>query len=129
LFFFKFKTDFRIMNISGKLIQLLPLQSGTGQNGEWKKQEIIIETSDKYPRKVCISVWGDRIDMGKLVVGNQLNIDFSVESREYNGRWYTDVKANIIDLIGGSAPVGVPPAPMPPVELSEEGDVKEDLPF
>ncbi len=117
------------MNISGKLIQLLPLQSGTGKNGEWKKQEIIIETSDKYPRKVCISVWGDRIDMGKLVVGNQLNIDFSVESREYNGRWYTDVKANIIDLIGGSAPVGVPPAPMPPVELSEEGDVKEDLPF
>ena len=117
------------MNITGKLIQLLPLQTGTGKNGEWKKQEIIIETSDKYPRKVCISVWGDRIDMGKLVVGNQLNIDFSVESREYNGRWYTDVKANVIDIIGGSAPVSVPSTPMPNIDLSEEGDLKEDLPF
>lgn len=93
------------MQLTAKLIQLLPLQTGTGKNGEWKKQDIIVETeSSQYPKKVCISIWGDKINTSQLKVGNQLKVDFDVESREYNGRWYTDVKAWKIELAAAAAP-------------------------
>lgn len=88
------------MQLTAKLISLLPLQTGTGKNGTWKKQDIIVETEGTYPKKVCISIWGDKIDESKLQPGNMLRIDFDVESREYNGRWYTDVKAWKLELAG-----------------------------
>jgi len=81
------------MQLTAKLIQLLPLQTGAGKNGPWKKQDIIVETEGQYPKKVCISIWGDKISESLLQVGSMLSISFDVESREYNGRWYTDVKA------------------------------------
>ena len=81
------------MDISGKIIQLLPAQTGNGKNGQWKKQEFILETGDTYPKKVCIAVWGDKIDMASFKIGDALDVSFDVESREYNGKWYTDVKA------------------------------------
>src|SRR3569832_774754 len=92
------------MQLTAKLIQLLPLQTGTGKNGQWKKQDIIVETEGQYPKKVCISIWGDKINESVLQVGSQLNVSFDVESREYNGRWYTDVKAWKIEPADGSAP-------------------------
>lgn len=88
------------MQLTAKLIQLLPLQTGTGKNGEWKKQDIIVETESQYPKKVCISIWGDKINTSQLKIGSQFKIDFDVESREYNGRWYTDVKAWKIEPAG-----------------------------
>lgn len=81
------------MDISGKIIQLLPVQTGQGKNGTWKKQEFILETGDNYPKKVCIAVWGDKIDMNNYKMGEAIDVSFDVESREYNGKWYTDVKA------------------------------------
>lgn len=81
------------MEISGKIIQLLGVQTGQGKNGTWKKQEFILETGDAYPKKVCIAVWGDKIDMSQFRIGDPVQVSFDVESREYNGRWYTDVKA------------------------------------
>jgi hypothetical protein len=91
------------MDIKGKLIQLLPLQTGTGKNGEWKKQDIIIETESQYPKKVCISIWGDKINTSQLQIGKTLNVSFDIESREYNGRWYTDVKAWKVDASDAAA--------------------------
>ena len=88
------------MQLSAKLIQILPLQSGTGKNGEWKKQDIIVETSDEYPKKICISFRGDKIPSQPMMLGENLLIDFDIESREYNGRWYTDVKAWKIQVSG-----------------------------
>jgi len=88
------------MQLVAKVIQLLPLQTGTGKNGVWKKQDIVVETDGQYPKKVCISVWGDKINPGHLTVGNKLKIDFDVESREYNSRWYTDVKAWKVEVVG-----------------------------
>lgn len=101
------------MQLTAKLVQLLPLQTGTGKNGQWKKQDIIVETEATYPKKVCISVWGDKIDTASLQTGSLLKIDFDVESREFNGRWYTDVKAWKIEVAGtvtssqDKAPVGM----------------------
>ncbi len=88
------------MELTAKLIQLLPLQTGTGKNGPWKKQDIIVETDGQYPKKVCVSVWGDKIKEDLLQTGSLLTLSFDVESREYNGRWYTDVKAWKIEAAG-----------------------------
>ena len=81
------------MEVSGKIAQLLPLQQGTGKNGVWKKQEFILETSGEYPKKICFSLWGDKIDQSPLKEGVAVKVSFDVESREYNGKWYTDAKA------------------------------------
>ena len=90
------------MQLTAKLSQLLPIQTGIGKNGEWKKQDIIVETDGQYPKKVCISIWGDKINEGQLQIGNLLQIDFDIESREYNNKWYTDIKAWKIELAGTS---------------------------
>jgi hypothetical protein len=122
------------MQLTAKLIQILPLQSGMGKNGEWKKQDIIVETEAQYPKKVCISIWGDKINSVLLQTGKTLTIDFDVESREFNGRWYTDLKAWKVEAAGNGqdAPVPPPPStsdygfPSPPPLPADE---KDDLPF
>ena len=81
------------MNIKAKVLQLLPLQTGIGKNGEWRKQDIIVETDGEYPKKICVSIWGDKINEKQLQIGNQLDIYFELESREFNSKWYTDVRA------------------------------------
>lgn len=98
------------MELKGKLLQLLPLQTGEGKNGPWKKQEIIIETTEgQFPKKICISVWGDKINESMLKLGNDLKVSFDIESREYNSRWYTDVKAWKIELAGSDSASGFAP--------------------
>ena len=115
------------MQLTAKLIQVLPLQTGTGKNGQWKKQDIIVETEGQYPKKVCVSVWGDKINESQLQVGAQLTISFDVESREYNGRWYTDVKAWKIEAAGAAQAGKVADGQ----EYFDGGEMegKEDLPF
>ncbi len=80
------------MEIKGKIIQELTLQQGQGKKGLWLKQEYIIETEGQYPKKVCLAVWNDKIDAVNFSVGDQVTAHIELESREYNGRWYTEVK-------------------------------------
>jgi len=110
------------MQLTAKLAQVLPLQTGTGKNGQWKKQEIIVETESQFPKKICISIWGDKIDERQLQPGNMLRIDFDIESREYNGRWYTDVKAWKIEVAGQGQQV----PNNPPASTADDDD---GLPF
>lgn len=120
------------MQITAKLVQTLPLQTGVSRNGEWKKREIIVETSERFPKKICISIWGDKIPPSQLIAGNAFTIDFDIESREFNGRWYTDVKAwkiETADVVNNatSQPVSNDYSfPEPPLLSAEESD---DLPF
>jgi Domain of unknown function (DUF3127) len=120
------------LEISGKLIKKLPEVTGTGKNGtNWIKQEFVIETQDQYPKKVCMSVWGDKTqDLTPVQEGEIVKVQFNVESREYNERWYTEIRAYRLDRTG-SIPAGVEPTPaaggyqFPPL-AAESGD---DLPF
>ena len=118
----------QLMQLTAKLTQVLPLQTGTGRNGEWKKQDIIVETEGQYPKKVCISIWGDKINSAQLQPGAMLTISFDVESREYNGRWYTDVKAWRVEPAGaaGSQPQAEPNDDFTNQTLTSSDD---DLPF
>ena len=81
------------MEITGKIIEILPEKSGQSVNGEWRKQEFILETETSYPKKICFVVWGDKIEQFNLKKGESVEVSVDLESREYNGRWYTDVKA------------------------------------
>jgi hypothetical protein len=120
------------MQLTAKLVQVLPAETGMGKNGEWKKQSIIVETEGQYPKKVCVTVWGDKISAAQLQTGNDLIIDFDVESREFNGRWYTDVKAWKVESAGTQHDIPAPPAavdygfPEPPLEPQNNAT---DLPF
>ncbi|MDU1891050.1 MAG: DUF3127 domain-containing protein [Dysgonomonas sp.] len=122
------------MQLTAKLIQVLPPQTGMGKNGEWRKQNVIFETDGMYPKKVCITVWGDKINIESFQIGAILDVQFDAESREYNGNWYTDLRAWKIDPAGAGAPQPAPYGapnqqmpPAPPVDFS--GDNGDDLPF
>ena len=115
------------MQLSAKLIQLLPIQTRTGKNGEWKKHDIILETDGQYPKRVCISIWGDKINDQLLVVGNILVIDFDIESREFSGKWYTDLKAWKVDIAAANTPIRNNLENIEPLDLGENPD--EILPF
>lgn len=108
------------MELIGKIIQVLPLQSGTSKAGNaWKKQEYILETlGTQYPRKVCFNLFGDNVDKFPMQVGQDVTVSIDIESREFNGRWYTDVRAwnvvNGVQVPGVAAPAtGFAPASTP----------------
>ena len=115
------------MELKGKVIQLLPQQSGMGKKGPWKKQEFIVETQSQYPKKVCLSIWGDKIDQFGISVGDQVNVAVDLESREYNGRWYTEARAWKVEKSGNSAPTVDPIGDEPFTNASPAS--ADDLPF
>ncbi len=109
------------MEIEGKIIMDLPLQSGISKAGnQWRKKGWVLETMGTYPRKVYFTVFGDRVDTILFQVGKTYSISVDVESREFNGRWYTDVNCYASrEVQGQDYPVGgytqAPQQPMPPV--------------
>ena len=119
------------MQITAKLIQILDIQTGQGKNGEWRKQDLIVETEGQFPKKICIALWGDKITDANIQIGQSYRYDIDIESREFSGKWYTDVKAWRIEN-SNSTPTGddltKPTNPLPPLELSE-GDDEGALPF
>lgn len=81
------------LQITGTIKQILEVQSGESKNGPWKKQDFILETPGKFPKLVCVTQWGDQIDQNNITEGETITASIDIQSREYNGRWYTDVKA------------------------------------
>ena len=82
------------MEIKGKLQILLALTEGQGKNGPWKKQEFVVETMDNYPKQICMNVWGDKVDSLKnYKIGDIITCSLDISSREYNGKWYSDIRA------------------------------------
>ncbi|MDR2972508.1 MAG: DUF3127 domain-containing protein [Bacteroidales bacterium] len=130
------------MEIIGKLIQKMPMQSGISKTGNsWQKQEFVIETLEQYPRKVCANLWGERTAvLETLNIDDKVVMTFDIESREFQGRWYTDVKASKIEPVT-SSPIQAQQAQQvtqtatPANELPQEFDtftdegVGDDLPF
>ena len=147
------------MEIEGIVVMELPLEEGVSQRtgNPWRKKGWIIETLGQYPRKAKVDVMGDRVDSFQLEVGKTYSISVDVESREYNGRWYTDLRAyswrpleNQQPVQGGyqqpmggpqfqQAPVSQPAqpagpqfggaAPTAPGTVLPTEDPTEDLPF
>lgn len=119
------------MELKGKVAHLLSKQSGQGKNGKWQKQEFILETYAQYPKKVCVALWGDKAEQFSVQEGETITAYIDVESREYNGWWYTDVKAWKIDKGQKEEPLPLPPNSdaEPDKWFSADGDGSEVLPF
>ncbi len=123
------------MELKGKIYKILERQTGTGKKGDWKKQTIVIEADNgKYPKKVAVTFWNDILDNNNFSEGAELEVKFSVESREYNGKWYTDVTGFSIDK-NTSSPMSInrdaskpEDKPTPPPSFTEP-DMDDDLPF
>ena len=119
------------MQFTAKLVEILPLQTGKGRNGEWKKQDLIVETAGQYPKKVCVSVCGDKLEGVTLKPEQHYDISFDIESREFNGKWYTDVKAWKISP-ESKATESVPPEFLdssPADDLPPSGGYYDEPPF
>ena len=81
------------MELKGKIILDLGAVSGTSKAGNnWKKHEYVLETQETYPKKVHFDFFGDNADRYQLNVGDDVTLSFDIESREYNGRWYTSIR-------------------------------------
>jgi Domain of unknown function (DUF3127) len=116
------------MEIAGTVVSLLPLQTGQGKNGVWKKQEFILETPGQYPKKVCLSLWGEKVDEIKLSIGEKITASINLESREYNGRWYTEARAWKVAKQTGASNQSTPPPSMED-SFSNDTTASDDLPF
>ncbi len=141
------------MEVNGKIIQKLPLQSGTSKTGNpWSKQVYILETFDAYPKKVAFDFFGERINQYDNVcaVGATITLSYDIESREFNGRWYTDIRgwkaepytppmAQGQPAAAPAAPAGAPaaapasametPPPPGPADFAAAPGTDDDLPF
>ena len=104
------------LEIIGRLDRKMPVQSGVSQRGEWMKREFILTTEDTYPKNICMNVWGkDKVEeLEKYPDGSRVKASVNIESREFNGRWYTDVRAWKIEMAGdmGTAPAASQPTPI-----------------
>ena len=117
------------LSITGRVVQVLEEQSGEGRNGPWRKQEFILETEGQYPKQVCIVQWGEKIEEFAVQEGERLTAHIDIQSREYKGRWYTDVKAWRVerpDEAAGAGAHDLPPMEPPP---QGGGGGDDDLPF
>lgn len=124
------------MEIKGRIIHVLPAQSGVSKSGSaWKKQEYVLETEDQYPRKVCFGFFGDRVDQYPAAIGDDVIVSFDIDSREFNGRWYTNIQAWKLEKVAASAPNDIPPVPndLPPFDAAPSdftaASSTDDLPF
>lgn len=131
------------LEITGKVQQLLEVQSGEGKNGTWRKGGFVIEVGENFPKSVCCTAWGDQIDqVNALKIGEDVKASIDIQSREYNGRWYTDVKVWRLDKVTtdpvkdpgtqqGGTTTPPPAQPQQPVEntTAKQDDSEDDLPF
>lgn len=112
------------MEIVGKIIQVLPVQEGVGKNGNpWKVQGYVLETQEQYPRKVQFEIFGeDRIKNNPCEIDQIVTVSFDIESREFNGRWYTSIRAWRVqqgDTTAQSAAASAEPTPVPQEQPAE----------
>lgn len=121
------------MEFEGTVFAVLPLVKGQSARGEWMKQEVVFELPGEFNRKVCVGFWGDRAsEAGALRAGEVIAVSANVESREYNGRWFTEVRAWKMNR---KAPqVAAPQDALPPLEALPANDFTgggevDDLPF
>ena len=120
------------LEISGKIIEILEVKSGKSANGEWRKQEYVLETEAQYPKKVCFMAWGEKIDQFNIQQGETVAVSIDLESREYNGRWYTDVKAWKVsrdDATAGSPPPFDDQDRYAPQSMDSSPIGDDDIPF
>nr|DAI46769.1 MAG TPA: protein of unknown function (DUF3127) [Caudoviricetes sp.] len=94
------------MEMTGVVVAILPEHSGTSQRGEWKSQSFVIETQEQYPKHICFEVFGaDRIAQFNIKCGEIITVQFDINARQYQDRWFNTIKAWNIASPGQQAPM------------------------
>lgn len=129
------------MELTGKIIAVMEPRSGVSARtgNSWMTQEYVIEVPGQYPKRCLFNLFGeDRIKQFNIQMGEEITISFDIDAREYNGRWFNDIRA--YNVTRGAAPVAAAPVagapaaqpavenPFPPAEPASEGSA-DDLPF
>ena len=121
------------MQVKGTLLQILKLESGVSKAGkEWKKQDFVIETNEQFPKKVCFTLFGDKINLiDNVTEGTEIEVFFSLESRDFNGKWYHNINAWKIENGGttNSAKSFPPEFSAGDIPPESDDDSGNDLPF
>jgi hypothetical protein len=129
------------LELEGTLRQKLGVQQGTSARGQWAKQEFVLEYPDgNYTSQACFTAFGqDKVaELDKYQAGDRIKVSFNIKSREYNGRWYTDLQIWRVAPAGATAaPAAAPvaPAPMNDIpaptldDMPADSSESEDLPF
>ena len=129
------------LELEGRITQKLAVQSGQGARGAWARQDFVVEYMDgSFPTSACFSAWGqDKVnDLARYQVGDTVKVSFNVKGREYNGRWYNDLRVWKLSAPGQAAPAAAPyqapvaagpVAPAPSIEDMPADFSDEDLPF
>ena len=119
------------MEITGKIIAVLPEKGGVAQSGkEWKSQEYVIETQEQYPKKCCFNVFGtDKIAEMNIQVGEEITVLVNIDAREYNGRWYNDIRAWKVERKGQQQVAPQPTQAQGTVVPPQTQQKADDLPF
>lgn len=138
-----------IMEISGKIIHVLPVSSGISQRtgNKWTKQTYVLETQEQYPKKIPFEVFGEeRINNFAIKHGETITISFDIDANEWNGKWFAKVSCFKVKRDGqqqsaqpapaaqpsqqyAAAPPQPSPAPAAPTEQPAQNDGGGDLPF
>lgn len=131
------------MELSGRIIAVLPERSGMSARGEWKVQSFVIETHEQYPHKMVFSVFGaERLQCFNIKANDEVTVSFDIDAHEYQGRWFNDIRAFDVRQLdaaaaqaAGQAAAAAPqttqaaPAPFPPAQPDAAGESTDDLPF
>lgn len=131
------------MEITGRIIEVLPERSGMSARGEWKSQSFVIETHDQYPRKMVFDVFGaERLQRFNIKGNDEVTVFFDIEARQYQDRWFNNIRAYDVRKLdaaageaAGQAAAAAPqttqaaPAPFPPAQPDAAGESTDDLPF
>lgn len=128
------------MELTGKIIAVMEARGGVSARtgNSWKTQEYVLEVPGQYPKRCLFNVFGeDRINQFNIQNGDELTIQFDIDAREYNGRWYNDIRA--YNVIRGQQPVAGAPlaaaapsaatSPFPPAQEPASEGSSDDLPF
>lgn len=132
------------MEIAGKIIAVLEAKGGISSKtgNTWKTQDYVIETHEQFPRRMCFNVFGEeKINQFNIQIGDEVNVSFDINAREYQGRWYNDIRAWNVTKVDGEVPPQLPPVDMPPFGVEQAAapsgdqqnatstDSADDLPF
>ena len=121
------------MEFEGTVYKIMPVTKGTSARGEWQRQDVVFEMNEgSFTREICVTFFNKPDDVARLREGATYTVSVNIESREYNGRWYTDIRAWRIQPKQEPAPTPMPD--MPPIAeepgyASAPAAEVDDLPF
>ena len=114
-----FKTQGRVIAIGNQT-------GGTSQAGkEWSKRSFVIDDeAAQYPKKISFDTMNKPDLFNDFEVGDKVEVDFGIESREYNEKWYSNLNAFKVTSLEKAKKSGGAPQ-----EIRKEDQDESDLPF